>query len=268
MDTERGTPASPSPQSSPSKGEEASPSGHVSTSHQIFYDPKTAEAYDREAFAPGTYEGFIWDLQRPVLLRVVEDLVRGRSGLRYLDFACGTGRVLTLIEPLVAETVGLDASPAMAAICRAKTTRAEIRVGDLQEDPEVAGRDYDLITAFRFFLHADPTVRLPVLSALSARLRDADSRLIFNINGNSRSIHGLMSHRSDEVAMSLRSIRELTAASGLEIESWYGFGVCPGSREHLRALRRPMRAIDTWAAGRRLLRSVSRDLLFFCRLAR
>ena len=38
-----------------------------------------------------------------------------RGGGRYLDFACGTGRITAIVAPLVGESVGVDVSESMLA---------------------------------------------------------------------------------------------------------------------------------------------------------
>jgi SAM-dependent methyltransferase len=242
-------------------------SRHISRAHLSFSSPDVAATYDRERYGPGAYYSFIWDLQRPLLTRTALAVAARTPRPRYLDFACGSGRVLAALEPLVGPAVGLDVSPAMVALAAAKVAGAELRIGDILSDPDVVDRDYDLITAFRFFLHADPSVRGPVLASLADRLRDPGSRLVFNVQGVSSSLHGLAAQRpgSSETSMSLASVRRMVRDAGLTIESWAGYGVCPACRERLRPMRRLMRTLDAWAAGSQALRGVSRDVIFVCR---
>ena len=235
----------------------------ISKDHDRFCNDAAGQEWDNVVYAPGTYDSFIWNLQGGALLGVITGLKTRKDRLRYLDFACGTGRVLALLEPHVDEAVGLDISPSMLSRASQNVPRATLKAGDLLERPDPVGGDYDLITAFRFFLNTDAQRRLPILSSLASRLRDSDSYLVFNIHVNSYGIDGLRRRKSN--SMSPRSVQRLISHAGLVLVDWYGFGLAPACREHLRMLRPWMRSIDRCAAGRPVIRRVSRDLLFVCR---
>ena len=75
-------------------------------------------------------QGADWDEMRALDLpaQAVEDRLRAlvpAAGVgRLLDIGTGTGRVLELLGPLVREGLGIDASPAMLALARARLARA------------------------------------------------------------------------------------------------------------------------------------------------
>jgi SAM-dependent methyltransferase len=237
---------------------------HVSILHEPLLQDGAGERWDLVAYAPETYDSFIWELERRTLVAVVRRLAAGRPALKYLDFACGTGRVLSAVEELVGTAHGLDISPAMVRVAARKSPRAGIRVGDLLTEPDTADRDYDLITAFRFFLNAEPPLRLPYLRQLGSRLHDADSRLIFNVHSNAASLDGLAGRFSKDERMWVRDIRKFIADAGLELVEWYGFGLMPACRQRLRHLRPLMRMLDRLATLAPWLRHLSRDLIFVC----
>ena len=238
---------------------------HVSRAHLAFVDSSAPEVWDETVYAPGTYDSFIWSLQQPLLREWATQLSLRRPGFTYLDFACGTGRVLAVVAPFAGRSVGLDISAVMLARAAARVPQASFVEGDVLAQPDLAGDGYDLVTAFRFFLNAAPALRLPVLEALVAKLRDRDSRLVLNIHSNSFSVGGIGSRIRGEQHMSPLEVRRLVAGAGLEIEALYGFGVGPGCRTALSPLRPVVRAFDRWTAHRQALRAVSRDLLLFCR---
>jgi SAM-dependent methyltransferase len=235
---------------------------HRSDTAPIFYDDKI--------YSPDSYHTFIWDLQRPFLLQAVSRVTSGRGAVRYLDFACGTGRIIAVVEPLVNDATGLDFSPEMLAHARPKVSRAVLKHGDILTDADVVDHDYDLITAFRFFLNTEPEMRLPIMATLARRLAGPESRLIFNVHGNrwsayqSTSLWNLFRARARKNTMSFGDVRRLLDACGLEIESWYGFGVTP-KRLHQTRLAPLMRRVDAWASRCPGLRRVSQDMLFVCR---
>lgn len=233
--------------------------------HQIYSRLEAGEDYDSLVYALNSYGSFIWELQKPLVLATVSSLAARRKGLKYLDFACGTARVLAAIQPLVATAVGVDVSGPMLARAAEKAPGAILKQGDLLQNPTLVDHDYDVITAFRFFLNADTARRLPTLRCLAQRLKDDGSLLIFNVHGNSHGLDGLVSLRDRRfVTMSPRQIRNLIAQAGLLVEAWFGFGLTPacGGAPHL---RRIARAADVWAAQHQALRPISRDLLFVCR---
>src|SRR5437870_1294376 len=69
--------------------------------------------YDEELYRPNTYHSFIWELERPRLLRIIRGIGTAGREVKYLDFACGTGRIISAVAPLVAKATGLDISPQM-----------------------------------------------------------------------------------------------------------------------------------------------------------
>jgi hypothetical protein len=54
-----------------------------------------AQDYDAKLFAPGSFDAAMWERERLLIDRVVQQHVP-RLG-SYLDFACGTGRVLSYV---------------------------------------------------------------------------------------------------------------------------------------------------------------------------
>jgi SAM-dependent methyltransferase len=240
---------------------------HVSRGHQeVFCKSGAAQEWDQVVFGSDTYYSFIWELQRQALEDVVRGIAKERQSVGHLDFACGTGRVLHALAPLVTDSVGLDISNEMAAAAAAKVPRATVKVGDILEEPDLLDADYDIITAFRFFLNTRPEIRQPILTSLAEHLRDEHSRIVFNVQGNTWSLEGITTALdSSSTTMSHADVRDLTRAAGLVVERWSGFGVCPASREHLQPLQPWLRRVDRWAARKPWLKHVSRDLLFVCR---
>lgn len=230
--------------------------------------------YDENIYDPDGYDSFIWSLYKPLLLRKARDIARsGHGRLKYLDFACGTGRILAELESVATEPVGLDVSPQMIEYARRKVPRGALRCGDILSEPEIVDSDFDLITAFRFFLNTEPEMRRLVMRSLAGRLAGPNSRLIFNIHANGWSADALQSLyqrlRGWGAAntMTYPQVRRLVADAGLEIESWHGFGLWPH-----RLYRGPLSTFVRWSDQRLSnappLRWVSHDMLFICRPTR
>lgn len=226
--------------------------------------------YDQVMYAADSYDTYMWQVQRPFIRRIVETMTAPAGGLRYLDFACGTGRITGALEDLASESLGLDISPDMVAAAAAKSTRASFRAGDILSEPELLSGPFDLITAFRFFVNTEDDMRRRVMPALGALLAGRDSRLVMNVHMNSmhfipnyvyRRLHGWPGWRT----MSYWHARRLAREAGLEVVDLYGFGLLP-ERLHRGRLSRAARWIDRKTAGKTPFRLFCRDLVLVCRL--
>jgi SAM-dependent methyltransferase len=98
---------------------------------------------------------------------------------RYLDFACGTGRLTAVIAPMATEVVGVDVSASMLKIAVEKVPSARFVLGDLTTEDHQMG-SFDLISSFRFFGNAQSALRSAVLRALNPMLRKGGYLLINN----------------------------------------------------------------------------------------
>jgi SAM-dependent methyltransferase len=151
---------------------------------QHFQNTAEAAQYETGEYAPGSYSSLLWEIEQSQLSAAIQRLRQSRPVISALDFATGTGRIAAFLETQVDSVTGIEISPDMCELARKKVRRAQIICADiLAPGANVEGK-YDLITAFRFFLNTEPSLRLTALKALAARLRDRDSLLIFNNHGN------------------------------------------------------------------------------------
>ena len=234
-----------------------------------FQSDEAAKKYEEVLYGSQSYDSFIWSLQINQLLKLFDNLRSTKKELVHLDFACGTGRVLSAVEAMTARSVGLDVSANMLSIARQKVRKATLVEGDILKEPDIVGHDYDVITVFRFFLNAEPELRKQMIDVLASRLRDHTSRLIFNIHGNSQSLRHLAlawhAIRGQHYAeMSHREVRTLVDQAGLQIEARYGFGISPALL-HRTMLSPLARSIDRFASKLQFLQSFSYDVLFVCK---
>ena len=234
--------------------------------------------YDSKEYGAGSYATKVWQWQRPVVEQIVKDFGIGRTGpVRLLDFACGTGRVLSSLESLVDSADGIDISQNMVAAARRKCPRARLLVGDILSQPELLPGEYGIITCFRFLLNAEPELRRRVLVRLRERLLAPDGRLLVNVHGNSRSLrHPAIRWRrwregtrpTGEMLneMGPDETKRLLAECGFQVVRQYGFGLLPPTC-HRTPLRPLARAVDRRLAGDHWWSDWSIDMLFLCRPA-
>jgi len=214
---------------------------HAEPGRGALYD----ERYDRGS------EAFYWKrIEKPLLEELFARLGRrcasrgaegasaagpaaGRS--RYLDFACGTGRILEVAAPHFAEAVGIDVSEPMLERARAKVPGARLIRANVLEETLDVGR-FDVISLFRFLLNAEPTLRVAVLRWLRGVVAPG-GRLVVNNHGNAWSAAGLIGRASDAVrgerrraALRHREVVALLEGCGFRVVERHGFGVVPAVR--------------------------------------
>lgn len=247
------------------------PAPTTSSYANLHFVDGVAEQYDA-VYAPSTYDSVVWGWQRPYLRRVFRSLRDHGDQLKHLDFACGTGRILADVEDLSTESVGLDISPLMLASA-ARRVRSPLKCGDILQDTAIVDRNYDVITAFRFFLNAEPEIRLAVMRDLATRLRDGSSRLIFNVHGNDGSVLAVTSRYRRLRGwpplglLSSSEIRRIVVAAGLEIERTRGFGILP-RRLYRSPIAPVVRFVDRLMSALGPLTPVSQDVVYVCRPVR
>src|SRR5207249_2994067 len=117
---------------------------------------QATKAADYEQFyRQGTSDEAIWGIERDFLAGLIRRQKSRWGNCSYLDFACGTGRVISFVEALVSSSLGIDTSEEMLRVAAKKVQRSELLCIDITERVDLEGT-YDLITAFRFFLNAEP----------------------------------------------------------------------------------------------------------------
>jgi len=247
------------------------------TSYSVrFQDQAAVAAYESKEYGTASYSSYIWQWQRPVVEQIIKTHQSGRNTpSRLLDFACGTGRVLACVEPLVDTAEGVDISENMVSLARAKCRKAQFKVGDILSQPELLQQGYDLITAFRFLLNVEPAVRRAVLRKLREVASQPDSLLVVNVHGNSRSLRhpAILWRRWREHTqptgamlneMSPAEARALLRECGFQVVRQFGFGILPPM-----LYRTPLRSVaalvDKLFAGDNLWRNYAIDMMFVCR---
>src|SRR5690606_20360326 len=99
-----------------------------------------AQSYDRR-FAENPHRAMMWALERDVIDEIIRTRLGGKVG-SYLDFACGTGRILAHVERCADKAVGVDVSPAMLEIAQSRVSNAELIECDVTRSPCLAGRSF------------------------------------------------------------------------------------------------------------------------------
>lgn len=146
------------------------------------------ESYDA-TLAAAPFDAYMTRVETEHLRRIIPALFPAAAP-RYLDFACGTGRITGVVAPMCSESVGVDISPSMLEQARRKTPGAAFVHADVTRADVDLGT-FDLATAFRFFGNAQHDLRLAVMKTLHRVLRPG-GYLIINSHRNPHSLAMLL----------------------------------------------------------------------------
>ncbi len=197
------------------RSRQSDPEGQVSDYRQSHVQ-KGAD-YDRD-LAMGTFDAYMTAREGLLLPPLVKKLFPNRQP-KYLDFACGTGRITSLVEPLAGESYGVDVSAAMVAEAARKCARTTFVLRDITAQP-LEQRGFDLATAFRFFGNAQDDLRRAALRAISTHLA-MGGHFIFNNHRNYGSGRAILQRAAgrfeDHADLDMAKIRELLATAGLRV---------------------------------------------------
>ena len=147
------------------------------TSHaEDGYGKKYEQAYENS-----TYYGQLWNSVEREIVRHSFQQVKDSGASSYLDFACGTGRVLQVGKEVFANASGVDISSAMLEVAQQKCPDEKLYCQDITSAP-LDGK-FDVISAFRFFRNAEPSLQTEALRAMQRHL-NPNGFLVANIHGN------------------------------------------------------------------------------------
>lgn len=191
--------------------------------------PGKGRQYD-EYYGSDPGARYLWSREREVLASALDEFLGGRS-VRALDFACGTGRICSFLESRVASQTGVDVSEAMLVEARAKLSRTTLVTANLVESNPFERESFDLITAFRFFVNAEPSLRKAVMRALAPLLKP-DGVFIFNDHQNIDSPYWRATRAYADLrgfarfnSLSIAECRALVGDAGLEVVRVYPVGL-------------------------------------------
>ncbi len=211
--------------------------------HSDYRSSHLEEGEDYHAkFEAQVYRALIWTLERETLELLIGE--RPDAGqVRLLDFACGTGRVLGALSSHTGSATGVDISASMLAVAARVAPGTELICADLTRESPLKDRQFDLITAFRFFPNAEPALREEAMSALARLLAPGGSIIINNHRRAGSSKHRLRKLRArlgiakakDLHTMSDDEVSALAGRHGLVVTQVRTLGFMPVLKE-----RRPL----------------------------
>jgi SAM-dependent methyltransferase len=175
------------------------------------------------------YCAALWErVERPI----VEEIFRSIGGAdrNCLDFACGTGRITSVAARFFGMVVGVDVSEPMLA-CAEPCQNVRHLLVDITRKP--LKERFHVVSAFRFFLNAEDSLRRDALLAIRLHLVEG-GRIVCNIHLNATSPAGMASRLLNAISghtthntFSLEQMKELLADAGFLVEKIIPYGFLP-----------------------------------------
>ena len=242
---------------------------------------------DYDARIHNKFEVSIFGLEKYFLGKIFSG-IQGKNK-SYLDFACGTGRILAFVNECFTfgEYVGCDSSPAMIDVAKEKIARGNVRfvVGDLSSNPNILPKDhFDVVTAFRLILNLEPEFRIPLLKLLGRSIKPCGT-LIINNHMNRYSLLGITALFMHRVlgfplksnlralgegrrriinTMSEREARHVLKNAGFEIVKIIRFTFVPGHKNVILVPQRIFVRLELLLSKIPLLNFFCKDQIYVC----
>lgn len=168
-------------------------------------------------------------LEKPFLSKLFQKFKKQEVIENYLDFACGTGRIIGLAERYFDKVYGVDISSAMLEVAKENCHKAQFIQKDMTE--EGLNKTFDLVTAFRFFVNAEEALKKSALEVIFSHLNPGGI-LVANIHQNKSSPLGFIMGAINKIkrkpvysVMSYQEFCTLLKEYHFEIEEvfWYSF---------------------------------------------
>lgn len=193
-----------------------------------------------KSFALNVHRSIMWEIEQKILLDLLSTYFDKPEQINLLDFACGSGRVLELLEGRVGKATGVDVTASMLEVAADVTERSRLVHCDITRSDELDGERFDLITAFRFFPNAEPNLRHDAMAKLATLLAPGGI-LIFNNHIRTGSMRhrarvakakqGRLKSRKELHSMSDDEAAALVAEHGLALIDERHTGVLPIVRD-------------------------------------
>lgn len=218
------------------------------TSETSYRESHKAKGLDYQESFENRHRSMVWRLEQRALDLLLADLFPSGVG-SYLDFACGTGRILSYIGTRARSAVGVDISPSMLEVAAQNAPFARLVEADLTSADPLGDEAFDLVSSFRFFPNAEPALRSQAIEAIERHIAPG-GYLVFN-NHKSRTslvrrIAHLLGREVDPVVMSRDEVTSLLAEVGLEVVRAFPIASLPFTEQNMplpAALVEPIEAV-------------------------
>lgn len=217
-----------------------------------------------DLFASNRHRRMMWAWEQSIISQVIDGLAQ--PALRHLDFACGTGRVLKFVSSRATHSTGVDVSETMLEIARSASPAAEILNADLTQADRLDRREFDFITAFRFFPNAEVELRREAMTILSQHL-SAEGVLMFNNHlkmGSAAHIAERLIGRDRKRRMTHAEVVDLVTGAGLKIFRVWTHGCLPMTERFTPLPSALLGPIEDFCSRLPILRPLAQNWVYAC----
>lgn len=224
-----------------------------------------ASGYDL-SFITDPWRAYLWRSEQDVLAKVLRRHFPERPAA-HLDFACGTGRILSFLRERVGCSMGVDISAEMLKVAAANVPDVRLVQADITQSDVFGDETFDLITAFRFLANAQEELRVKALRTLADHLSPQGRLVLNNHKNHSSLLHrlGRLMHKHTRT-LSHRHLCQLLRQVGLEILEAYPLGVMPATDAHMLLPAWTHRAVDATVGRGPLGLELAQDIIYVCAL--
>jgi ubiquinone/menaquinone biosynthesis C-methylase UbiE len=222
------------------------------------------------------FESMIWEVEKKLLRKIIKKKQKKQI---YMDFACGTGRVINFIGKNFKNSIGVDTAKGMIKIAEDKNkSNSEFICGNIIEDKDLLkNKRFDVITSFRLFLNIEDKNRELILKELYKYLND-DGILVINNHVNRYSIIGfqfwirnlikprhLRNNKNRIInTASEYEFRKLLNNSGFKVKKVYRFILLPGRKKVILLPKKYLIKFEYMISSIPLLNLFAKDQIYVC----
>ena len=255
--------------------------GYSSSYTEHYQQPgASGESYDRSI--ANRFELSIFQLEQVILQDLFRRYRSSDPNTAYLDYACGTGRIIAVFKDLIRNKLGVDTSTAQLAVAKQKVPDAEFIQGNVVAEPGLlGGQRFSFITSFRLLLNLEPEHRSAILRALR-ELLTPDGYLVVDNHMNRYSVLGLTALFAHKVlrvprkpvppgrrgiisTLSESEVRRVLTEAGLEAVEVHRIFVLPGNGKLQLLPTRWLVRVEAFMSQVPLLKLLSKNQIYVCR---
>ena len=213
------------------------------------------------------HRAMVWELEREALDDILKKWYPDRKP-HYLDFACGTGRIIEHLAEKVEDPIGIDISASMLEVARTNLPDARFFHTDITRADPLDDRLFELITAFRFFPNAEPELRREVITKISKHLAP-NGILVMNNHKNSASLLRFIARTIGRAGkgpmMSHGQVKDLVEPVGLKVVRRIPVASVPCSETHVLRPIWLLKAMERVATKLPAAAAIAQNVIYVCR---
>lgn len=257
----------------------------------VKYNSKYSDTYVIKDVAKGRkydaaistkFEFIIWEIEKKTLKDIFDNFLNSNKYLDYLDFACGTGRILCYMknELKLYNVTGLDISAEMLSEAKKKCEGNFIEGNMVENNNLLKNKKFDLITSFRLFLNLENENSMIILNELKYYLKK-DGYLIINNHMNRYSILGLVAFLLKKLGMPSKieakknqrgiintaselEFKKILKEAGYKVEKVYRFQLFPGYKNFVIFPKEISVPIEIFISKIPILNLFCKDQVYVC----